>query len=102
VDVLNVFQIIYTWETFFGSEPADPLSKAEMDFFAYMEDAMEIHPGVESFVDDFVAFILKMMSYDEGRRVVHLWTEMGFEMCGHQFFSVRCRVHSRAAWHATV
>lgn len=58
------------------------LSKADMDFFAYMDDAMSISPGVESFVDDFTAFLLKMMSYDEGRRVVHLRKEMEFEMCG--------------------
>ena len=25
---------------------------------------------------------LKMMSHDGGRRVVHLWKELGFEMCG--------------------
>ena len=63
-------------------EPAGSLHKADMDFFAYMEDAMTIPPGEESFVDDFAAFLLKMMSYDEGRRVIHLWKEMGFEMCG--------------------
>ena len=43
---------------------------------------MTIPPGEESFVDDFAAFLLKMMSYDEGRRVIHLRKEMGFEMCG--------------------
>ena len=63
-------------------EPAGPLHKADMDFFAYMEDAMSIHPGEESFVDDFAAFILRMMRYDAGRRVIHLRKDMGFEMCG--------------------
>ncbi|KIM79919.1 hypothetical protein PILCRDRAFT_823099 [Piloderma croceum F 1598] len=63
-------------------EPAGPLHKADMDFFAYMEDAMIIPPGEESLVDDFAAFVLKMMRYDEGRRVIHLRKEMGFEMCG--------------------
>ncbi|KAH8998675.1 hypothetical protein EDB92DRAFT_1933054 [Lactarius akahatsu] len=63
-------------------EPAGSLHKADMDFFAYMEDAMAIPPGEESFVGDFAAFVLRMMRYDEGRRVVHLRREMGFEMCG--------------------
>jgi hypothetical protein len=63
-------------------EPAGTLQKGDMDFFAYMEDAMAIPPGEESSVDDFAAFLLKMLSYDEGRRVVHLWKEMRFEMCG--------------------
>jgi len=53
-----------------------------MDFFAYMEDAMIIPPGEGSLVDDFAAFVLKMMRYDEGRRVIHLRKETGFEMCG--------------------
>jgi hypothetical protein len=47
-------------------EPAGPLHKADMDLFAYMEDAMIIPPGEESLVDDFAAFVLKMMRYDEG------------------------------------
>lgn len=63
-------------------EPPGPLHKADMDFFAYMEDAMIIPPGEESLVDDFATFVLKMMRYDEGRRVIHLRKEMGFEMCG--------------------
>ncbi|KAH9046184.1 hypothetical protein EDB84DRAFT_1629828 [Lactarius hengduanensis] len=63
-------------------EPAGSLHKADMDFFAYMEDAMAIPPGEESFVGDFAAFVLRMMRYDEGRRVVHLRREMGSEMCG--------------------
>jgi hypothetical protein len=63
-------------------EPAGPLHKADMDFFAYMEDAMIIPLGEESLVNDFAAFVLKMMRYDEGRPVIHLRKEMGFEMCG--------------------
>ena len=53
-----------------------------MDFFAYMEDATIIPPGKESLVDDFSAFVLKMMRYNEGLHVIHLRKEMGFEMCG--------------------
>lgn len=73
-------------------EPTDPLLKSDMDFFAYLEDAMVMNPDMESpYVADFVAFILKMMHYDEGRRVVHSREEIGFEMCGevsrpHQMF----------------
>ncbi|KAH9065508.1 hypothetical protein EDB87DRAFT_1540201, partial [Lactarius vividus] len=59
-------------------EPAGSLHKADMDFFAYMEDA--IPP--ESFVDDFAAFVLRVMRYDKDRRVIHLRREMGLEMCG--------------------
>jgi hypothetical protein len=62
-------------------EPDGPLDKADMHFFAYMEDAMTIPPGEESLVDDFAAFVLRLMCYDEGRRVVHLQKEMGFDMC---------------------
>jgi hypothetical protein len=63
-------------------EPPPPLSKADMDFFAYMEDAMAVPPDRESFVADFAAFILKLMRYDEGRRVIHSGVEIQFEMCG--------------------
>ncbi|KAF8517382.1 hypothetical protein BU17DRAFT_49786 [Hysterangium stoloniferum] len=93
VDIVNA-------QTFFGStnlpqlttvspvildnldEPTGPLHKADMDFFTYMEDAMYIPPEHESFVSDFAAFVLKMMCYDEGRRVIHLRKEIPFEMCG--------------------
>ena len=64
-------------------EPTGPLLKSDMDFFAYLEDAMAMNPDLESpYVADFVTFILKMMHYDEGRRVVHSREEIGFEMCG--------------------
>ncbi|KAH9179136.1 hypothetical protein EDB89DRAFT_1901177 [Lactarius sanguifluus] len=43
---------------------------------------MAIPPGEESFVGYFTAFVLRMMRYDEDRRVAHLRREMGFEMCG--------------------
>jgi len=63
-------------------EPAGSLHKADMDFFAYMEDAMTISLGEESLVDNFAAFILKVMRYDEGRHIIRLWKERVFEMCG--------------------
>ena len=43
---------------------------------------MTIRPGEESFVDDFAAFLLRMVNFDQGRRVIQLRKEMGFEMCG--------------------
>ena len=60
-------------------EPAGPLREVDMHFFVYMEDAMTIE---EPFVIDFAAFVLRIMGYDEGRRVVHLRKKLGFEMCG--------------------
>src|ERR1700691_6228339 len=46
-------------------EPAGPLHKADMDFFAYMEDSTTIPPPEHSLLDDFAAFVLNMMRYDE-------------------------------------
>lgn len=63
-------------------EPAGPLHKADLHFFALMEDAMTIAPDEESFVVDFAVFVLMMMGYDDGRRVVHTRKELRFEMCG--------------------
>jgi hypothetical protein len=54
-------------------EPTGTLQKSDMVFFAYMEDAMAIPAGEESSVDDFAAFLLKMLSYDEGRRVIVIY-----------------------------
>jgi len=59
-----------------------PLLKSELDFFSYLEDAMAIPPEEESSVDDFVAFILRLMNYNDGRRLIRLRKELGFEMCG--------------------
>ena len=43
---------------------------------------MNIPPEEESLVDDFAAFLLRLLNYNDGRRVVHLRKELGFEMCG--------------------
>ena len=59
-----------------------PLLKDELDFFSYLEDAMAIPPEEKSFVDDFAAFILRLMDYNSGRRLIHLRKELRFEMCG--------------------
>ena len=63
-------------------EPAGPLCQADIDFFFYMEDAMPTHPGKQSFVNDFTAFLLKMMDYNDGIRAVCQWRKLKFEMCG--------------------
>ncbi len=57
------------------------LSKTDTDFFGYMEDAAN-SPNEQSFVVDFAAVVLRMMHFDEGRRLVQLRKKMGFEMCG--------------------
>lgn len=51
-------------------------------FFAYLEDAMQFSPDEESVVDDFAVFLLKMLEYDVGRRVIHTRKDMPFYMCG--------------------
>jgi hypothetical protein len=63
-------------------EPVGPLLQSDIHFFGYMANAMIISPNKKSNVDGFVAFVLKMMHYDEGCRLIHMRTKMGFEMCG--------------------
>lgn len=62
--------------------PAGQLSKTEKHFFAYLEDAMRNPPGEKSLVDDFAVFLLGMLDYDDGQRVLHTRKEMSFYMCG--------------------
>ena len=62
------------------SPGADRISKADHHFFGYMEDAMI--PESESLVDDFAVFLLQMMDYDTGSRILHTRKEMSFQMCG--------------------
>ena len=58
------------------------LNKADMDFFGYMEDATMNSPNEQTFVVDFAAFILRMMHYDQGHRLVQVRKKMEFEMRG--------------------
>ncbi|KAF8318298.1 uncharacterized protein EI90DRAFT_3133290 [Cantharellus anzutake] len=62
-------------------EPPDT-TKADIDFFAYLEDAIAVPPNEESFVDDFASIVLKLMGYDSGRRIIHQQKELSFGMCG--------------------
>ncbi len=66
----------------FDDAAADQLTKPELDFFQYMGVGMSIPPGEESTVDDFAAFLLKRMRYDEGRWIIETRKAMRFEMCG--------------------
>ena len=63
--------------------PAGKLSKSDKNFFAYLEDAMQIRLGEQSLVIDFAAFLLGMLGYDDDlQRVLRTRREMSFYMCG--------------------
>ncbi|KAF8175101.1 hypothetical protein BJ912DRAFT_885110 [Pholiota molesta] len=66
-------------------EPTDSvyqLSKADIDFFAYLESATVFRGDEQPFVTDFLVYMLRMMGYDEGHRVVRTKNDMPLEMCG--------------------
>ncbi|KAJ7508171.1 hypothetical protein B0H11DRAFT_1792850 [Mycena galericulata] len=67
------------------TRPSGPISKDNRLFFRYLEDATRRFPSgppTESAVDDFAAFLLRLLDYDEPERVVHQHLEIGFFMCG--------------------
>ncbi|RDB15209.1 hypothetical protein Hypma_004706 [Hypsizygus marmoreus] len=55
-------------------------TKADRQFFYLMGDATM--PGEESFVEDFLVFLLDLVDYNCGTRVVHTRCELEFNMCG--------------------
>ncbi|KAJ3518171.1 hypothetical protein NLJ89_g2 [Agrocybe chaxingu] len=61
--------------------PDGPLSKSDRQFFQYLRAAEHATSG-ESAVDDFAAFILRMLDYDDEDRVVRLRKEISFYMAG--------------------
>ena len=61
------------------SKPHGPLANQDRLFFHYMEDAVN---GVESSVDDFAGFILRMFEYNKPDHVIHGQKEVSFTMCG--------------------
>jgi hypothetical protein len=63
--------------------PPNP-SKSTRLFFRYMKDAMI---QSESAVNDFGAYLLTLLGYDEPDRVVHKRLEIGFIMSGIQVFA---------------
>ncbi|KAJ8456961.1 hypothetical protein ONZ45_g18512 [Pleurotus djamor] len=65
-----------------GMPDDEDLEKVEWSFFALLEDAMSLTPGQESSVDDFARFLLELLGYDSGKRVIHSRRELNFTMCG--------------------
>lgn len=61
--------------------PDGPLSKSDRHFFQYLR-AAEQASFEESAVDDFTAFILRMLDYDDDDRVIRLRKEISFYMAG--------------------
>lgn len=61
--------------------PGGPLPKNERQFFQYME-AADKASSEESAVNDFAAFILRTLGYDEPDCLVRLRKEMSFYMAG--------------------
>ena len=56
-------------------------TKTDHQFFALLEDT-SFTGSEESLVDDFVAFLLDLMDYNNSERVIHCRKELGFVMCG--------------------
>lgn len=55
------------------------MSKSDPDFYRYMGDAMGMPPNDEYFVGDFTVFLLMVLEYNAGYRVIH-GKEVGLEM----------------------
>lgn len=62
-------------------KPDGPLVKDDRLFFRYMELVEKPH-SPESRVDDFAAFILRILNYDNEARVICQRTEISFPMAG--------------------
>jgi hypothetical protein len=62
-------------------KPAGPLMKDDRLFFQYMR-LVENPRSPESRVDDFAAFILRILNYDNEDRVICQRTEISFPMAG--------------------
>lgn len=62
-------------------KPDGPLVKDDRLFFRYMELVEKPH-SPESRVDDFAAFILRILNYDNEARVIYQRTEISFPMAG--------------------
>ena len=60
------------------SQPQGLLAKQDRLFFQYMKDAVH---GEEAFVNDFAAFILGMLEYDQPGCVIHQQKKLFFDMC---------------------
>lgn len=63
--------------------PPGPSSKSTLLFFRYLTDAVtRFPPGAATAVNDFAAFLLSLLSYDEPDRVVHrVWIHNVWHTC---------------------
>ncbi|KAF8964281.1 hypothetical protein BDZ97DRAFT_1660604 [Flammula alnicola] len=61
--------------------PDEHLPKSDRQFFQYLKVAEEA-TSEESAVDDFAAFILRMLDYDDEDRLIRLRKEISFYMAG--------------------
>jgi hypothetical protein len=57
------------------------LVKDEANFFGYLDSAMAAPPDASAVVD-FTRFLLRLLGYNLGRRIVNCHKEIAFEMCG--------------------
>ncbi|KAM6499421.1 hypothetical protein JOM56_004929 [Amanita muscaria] len=62
--------------------PDGPLSKNDRHFFQYLKEAEGANSEDSSAVDDFTAFLLRMLDYDNGGRVIRIRKELSFYMAG--------------------
>ncbi|OJA17480.1 hypothetical protein AZE42_03912 [Rhizopogon vesiculosus] len=69
--------------------PPGAISKDNRLFFRYLADILRfpLGPQGDSVIDDFTAFLLSMLDYDEPERVVHQHLEIGFLMCGEMCYT---------------
>ena len=56
--------------------------KDDRFFFDLMKYAMQIVPGQESAVDEFMGHLLNLLGYDEPDHIVRQWVERPLFMCG--------------------
>ncbi|KAJ6609533.1 hypothetical protein B0H10DRAFT_2193828 [Mycena sp. CBHHK59/15] len=69
------------------THPSGVISKDNSLFFRYLQHATRrfaLGPATNSAVDDFTAFLLRMLDYDEPKHLVHQRMELDLIMCGQQ------------------
>ncbi|KAJ7306836.1 hypothetical protein DFH08DRAFT_793238 [Mycena albidolilacea] len=67
------------------THPSDAISKDNSLFFRYLRHATRrftLGPATDSAVNDFTAFLLRMLDYDEPKGLVHQRMELDLMMCG--------------------
>ncbi|KAJ6465570.1 hypothetical protein DFH09DRAFT_957204, partial [Mycena vulgaris] len=69
------------------AHPSEPISKDDSLFFRYMQHVTRrfpLGPATDRAIDDFAAFLLRMLDYDEPKGLVHQRMELDLLMCGQQ------------------